>query len=110
MASHRLPATPAATSAGWLTPEGRRTQGAAKLSGGPQGVTSRTVVNESHEPRSHQLEFARLSVALMSGGVVVVSIGLATARLAVTVIGVLAIVAGWLAATGFAVAPRRRSR
>jgi len=67
-------------------------------------------VNESREPRPHQLEYARLSVALMSGGVVVVSIGLATAHLAVTVIGVLLIVAGWLAATGLAAAPRRRAR
>jgi hypothetical protein len=67
-------------------------------------------VNKSHESRSHQLEYARLSVALMSGGVVVVSIGLATARLAVTVAGVLVIVAGWLAATGLATAPRRRNR
>ena len=67
-------------------------------------------MNESHESRSHQLEYARLSVALMSGGVVVVSIGLATAHLVVTVIGVLVIVSGWLAATGLAVAPRRRRR
>ena len=67
-------------------------------------------MNESPEPRSHQLEYARLSVALMSGGVVVVSIGLATAHLAVTVAGVLVIVAGWLAATGLATAPRRRGR
>ena len=67
-------------------------------------------MNESHEPRSRQLEYARLSVALMSGGVVVVSIGLATGHLAVTVIGVLVIVAGWLAATGITVPPRRRRR
>jgi hypothetical protein len=67
-------------------------------------------VNKSHESRSHRLEYARLSVALMSGGVVVVSIGLATAHLAVTVAGVLVIVAGWLAATGLADVPRRRSR
>ena len=67
-------------------------------------------MNKSHESRSHQLEYARLSVALMSGGVVVVSIGLATAHLAVTVAGVLVIVAGWLAATGLAAAPRRRIR
>ena len=67
-------------------------------------------MNKSHESRSHQLEYARLSVVLMSGGVVVVSIGLATAHLAVTVVGVLVIVAGWLAATGLANAPRRRSR
>jgi len=66
-------------------------------------------VNKSHESRSHQLEYPRLSVALMSGGVVVVSIGLATAHLAVTVAGVLVIVAGWLAAT-VADVPRRRSR
>jgi hypothetical protein len=46
----------------------------------------------------------------MCGGVVIVSIGLATAHLAVTVVGVLVIVAGWLAATGLANAPRRRSR
>jgi len=38
-------------------------------------------VNKSHESRSHQLEYARLSVVLMSGGVVIVSIGLATAHL-----------------------------
>ena len=67
-------------------------------------------MNKSHESRSHQLEYARLSVVLMSGGVVVVSIGLATAHLAVTVAGVLVIVAGWLAATGLATAPRRRGR
>jgi len=67
-------------------------------------------VNKSHESRSHQLEYARLSVVLMSGGVVIVSIGLATAHLAVTVVGVLVIVAGWLAATGLANATRRRSR
>ena len=67
-------------------------------------------MNKSHESRSHQLEYARLSVALMSGGVVVVSIGLATAHLAVTVAGVLVIVAGWLAATGLATAPRRLRR
>lgn len=67
-------------------------------------------MNKSHESRSHQLEYPRLSVALMSGGVVVVSIGLATAHLAVTVAGVLVIVAGWLAATGLATGPRRRSR
>jgi hypothetical protein len=67
-------------------------------------------VNKSHESRSHQLEYARLSVVLMSGGVVIVSIGLATAHLAVTVVGVLVIVAGWLAATGLANAPRRRGR
>ena len=68
-------------------------------------------MNQSRESRSpRQLEYARLSVALMSGGVVVVSIGLATAHLAVTVAGVLVIVAGWLAATGLATAPRRRRR
>lgn len=67
-------------------------------------------MNESHESRSRQLEYARLSVALLSGGVVVVSVGLATAHLAVTVIGVLVIVAGWLAASGLAVAPGRRGR
>ena len=67
-------------------------------------------MNKSHRSRSHQLEYARLSVALMSGGVVVVSIGLATAHLAVTVAGVLVIVAGWLAATGLASGARRRSR
>jgi hypothetical protein len=44
----------------------------------------------------------------MAVGVVVVSVGLATAHLAVTVVGVLVIVAGWLAATGAAPAPRRR--
>jgi uncharacterized membrane protein (Fun14 family) len=66
-------------------------------------------VNESHhESRSRRLEHAGLSVALMSGGVVVVAAGLATAHLVVTVIGVLVIVAGWLAATGLA-APRRRN-
>ncbi len=67
-------------------------------------------MNESHESRSRQLEYARLSVALLSGGVVVVSVGLATAHLAVTVIGVLVIVAGWLAASGLALTPRRRGR
>jgi 1,4-dihydroxy-2-naphthoate octaprenyltransferase len=67
-------------------------------------------VYESLESRSRQLEYARLSVALLSGGVVVVSVGLATAHLAVTVIGVLVIVAGWLAASGLAVAPGRRGR
>jgi hypothetical protein len=67
-------------------------------------------VNESQEPRPRQLEFARLSVALMSAGVVLVSVGLATAHLAVTVIGVLVIVAGWLAATGVALTPHRRRR
>ena len=67
-------------------------------------------MNKSQESRPHQLEYARLSVALMSGGVVVVSIGLATAHLAVTVAGVLVIVAGWLAATGLATPPRRRRR
>jgi hypothetical protein len=46
----------------------------------------------------------------MSGGVVVVSLGLATAHLAVTAAGVLVLVAGWLAATGLAVTPRRRGR
>lgn len=65
-------------------------------------------MNQSHESRPRRLEYARLSVALMSGGVVVVAAGLATAHLAVTVIGVLVIVAGWLAATG--VTPRRRGR
>jgi DUF3040 family protein len=64
-------------------------------------------VNESQEPRPRKLEYARLSVALMSLGVVVVSVGLATAHLAVTVAGVLVIVAGWLAASGVAPAPRR---
>ena len=67
-------------------------------------------MNKPRESRSQQAEHARLSVALMSGGVVVVSIGLATAHLAVTVAGVLVIVAGWLAATGLAALPRRRSR
>jgi membrane-bound ClpP family serine protease len=57
-------------------------------------------VNESQEPRTRQLEYARLSVALMSAGVVLVVVGLVTAHLAVTVIGVLVIAAGWLAATG----------
>jgi hypothetical protein len=65
-------------------------------------------VNESQESRPRQLESARLSVVLMAGGVVLVSIGLATAHLAVTVIGVLVIVAGWLAATGVVLRPRRR--
>jgi uncharacterized membrane protein HdeD (DUF308 family) len=65
-------------------------------------------VNESHESRPRKLEYARLSVALMSIGVVVVATGLATAHLAVTVVGVLVIVAGWLAATGAAPTPRRR--
>jgi uncharacterized membrane protein YidH (DUF202 family) len=65
-------------------------------------------VNESHKSRRRQLEYARLSVALMSAGVVLVSIGLATAHLAVTVIGVLVMLAGWLAATGVALMPRRR--
>jgi hypothetical protein len=46
----------------------------------------------------------------MSGSVLAVSIGLATAHLAVTAAGVLVLVAGWLAATGLAVAPRRRGR
>ncbi len=67
-------------------------------------------MNESHESPSRQIEYARLSVALLSGGVVVVSVGLATAHLAVTVVGVLLIVAGWLAASGLAVTPRRRPR
>jgi hypothetical protein len=44
----------------------------------------------------------------MSAGVVLVGVGLATAYMVVTVIGVLVIVAGWLAATGVAVTPRRR--
>jgi hypothetical protein len=44
----------------------------------------------------------------MAIGVVVVSAGLATAHLAVTVVGVLVIVAGWLAATGVVLRPRRR--
>ena len=65
-------------------------------------------MNESHESRPRKLEYARLSVALMGIGVVVVSVGLATAHLAVTVVGVLVIVAGWLAATGAVPAPRRR--
>jgi hypothetical protein len=39
-----------------------------------------------------------------------VSVGLATAHIAVTVVGVLVIVAGWLAATGVALTPRRRRR
>jgi uncharacterized membrane protein HdeD (DUF308 family) len=65
-------------------------------------------VNKSQESRSHQLEYARLSVALMSIGVVVVATGLATAHLAMTVVGVLVIVAGWLAATGAASTSRRR--
>ena len=56
-------------------------------------------MNESHESRSRQLEYARL-----------VSVGLATAHLAVTVIGVLVSVAGWLAASGLALTPRRRGR
>ena len=67
-------------------------------------------MNKPRESRPHQHEYAPLSVALMSGGVVVVSVGLATAHLAVTVAGVLVIVAGWLAATGLADVPRRRSR
>jgi membrane-bound ClpP family serine protease len=65
-------------------------------------------VNESQEPRPRQLEYARLSVALMAAGVVLVSVGLATGHMGVTVIGVLVIVAGWLAASGVAVRPRRR--
>jgi hypothetical protein len=44
----------------------------------------------------------------MSAGVVLVAVGLATSHLAVTVAGVLVIVAGWLAATGALPAPRRR--
>jgi hypothetical protein len=67
-------------------------------------------VNESQEPRPRQVEYARLSVVLMSAGVVLVSVGLAMAHLAVTVIGVLVIVAGWIAATGVALAPGRRRR
>jgi len=67
-------------------------------------------VNESHKPRSTQLGHAGLSVALMSGGVVVVAVGLAIAYLAVTAIGVLVIVAGWVAATGLAARPGRRMR
>jgi uncharacterized membrane protein YidH (DUF202 family) len=67
-------------------------------------------VNESPEPRTRKLEYARLSVALMSAGVVLVAVGLATAHLTLTVIGVLMIVAGWLAATGIALPPRRRRR
>jgi hypothetical protein len=67
-------------------------------------------VNESQEPRPRRLEFARLSVALMSAGVVLVSVGLATAHLDVTVVGVLVIVAGWVAATGVALRPGRRGR
>jgi 1,4-dihydroxy-2-naphthoate octaprenyltransferase len=65
-------------------------------------------VNDPHESRRRRLEYARLSVALMSGGVVVVAAGLATAHMAVTVIGVLVIVAGWLAATGIAPGRIRR--
>jgi membrane-bound ClpP family serine protease len=65
-------------------------------------------VNESQESRPRQLEYARLSVALMAAGVVLVSVGLATGHMGVTVIGVLVIVAGWLAASGVAVRPRRR--
>jgi membrane-bound ClpP family serine protease len=65
-------------------------------------------VNESQESRPRQLEYARLSVALMAVGVVLVSVGLATGHMGVTVIGVLVIVAGWLAASGVAVRPRRR--
>ena len=65
-------------------------------------------MNESHESRPRKLEYARLSVALMSAGVVLVAVGLATSHLALTVAGVLVIVAGWLAATGAAPAPRRR--
>ena len=65
-------------------------------------------MNESQEPRPRQLEYARLSVALMAAGVVLVSVGLATGHMGVTVIGVLVIVAGWLAASGVAVRPRRR--
>ena len=65
-------------------------------------------MNESHESRPREADHAGLSVALMSGGVVVVAVGLATAHLAVTVIGVLVIVAGWLAATGLMVTSRRR--
>jgi len=38
-------------------------------------------VNKPRESRPHQPEYARLSVALMSGGVVVVSVGLATGAL-----------------------------
>jgi phage gp45-like len=91
-----------------LTPEGRRTQGAAKLSGGLQRVQEPIHVNESHESRPRKLEYARLSVALMSAGVVVVAVGLATAHLVMTVAGVLVIVAGWLAATGAVPAPRGR--
>jgi uncharacterized membrane protein HdeD (DUF308 family) len=67
-----------------------------------------TDVNESQESRPRRLEYARHSVALMAAGVVLVSIGLATAHLTVTVVGVLVIVAGWVAATGVALAPRRR--
>lgn len=67
-------------------------------------------MNETPKPRTRQLEYARLSVALMSTGVVLVAVGLATAHLAVTVIGVLMIVAGWLAATGVALPPRPRRR
>ena len=65
-------------------------------------------MNESHESRPRKLEYARLSVALMSAGVVLVAVGLATSHLALTVAGVLVIVAGWLAATGAVPAPRRR--
>lgn len=64
-------------------------------------------MNQS-ESRPRHLEYARLSVALMSAGVVVVSVGLATGHLVVTVIGVLVIVAGWLAATGVVLTPRPR--
>lgn len=57
-------------------------------------------MNESPEPRTRKPEYAQLSVALMSAGVVLVAVGLVTAHLAVTVIGVLMLVAGWVAATG----------
>lgn len=67
-------------------------------------------MNESQEPRTRQPESPSLSVALMSAGVVLVVVGLVTAHMAVTVIGVLVIVAGWLAATGAAFPPRRRRR
>lgn len=67
-------------------------------------------MNQPQEPRTRQPEYASLSVALMSAGVVLVAVGLATAHLAVTVIGVLVIVAGWLAASGVALPPRRPRR
>jgi uncharacterized membrane protein HdeD (DUF308 family) len=46
-------------------------------------------------------------VALLCAGVVVVTAGLATAHMSVTAAGVVAILAGWLAAAGLEGAPRR---